>query len=379
MANKTNETNHTVTEITISTETFFRLTALILGIFITVWIVGKITHALILLFVAFFLALALNSPVYGISKRLPGKLRGNRLLATGISYLIVVLLIGLFASYIIPPLVKQTESFISASPHIISDFRNQKGTAGDLIRRYHLGNQVNSISNQLSSRLHNVGGSAYSALAGVGSSIFSVITILVLTFMMLSEGPKWLVTTKKIVPSNHHPLIDRLGSDMYLVIRGFVNGQVTLAILAAILITPALLFLHIGYPVALIVVIFICGLIPMVGHTIGAVIVTTVALFHSTSAGIIILTYYLLYQQFENYIIQPKIQANSTNMSPLLVFASLIIGVSFGGLLGGLVAIPVAGCARIIILEIFRTNKIINNKEFDSSISPNQSIATEND
>jgi predicted PurR-regulated permease PerM len=112
------------------------------------------------------------------------------------------------------------------------------------------------------------------------------------------------------------------------------------------------------------VVVFICGLIPMVGHTIGAIIVTLVALFHSVSSAVIILAYYILYQQIENYLIQPRIQANTTNMSPLLVFAAVLVGVSFGGLFGGLVAIPVAGCIRIALLEYLRSRHIIGSSEF---------------
>jgi predicted PurR-regulated permease PerM len=356
-----------ITEITISTDTFIRLAALIIGTLLLIWVVRKTSHALILIFVAFFLALALNSPVYAIARRLPGKLRGNRALGTGISFFIVVLILGAFITYITPPLAKQTESFIKAAPHLVEEFKNKDGAAGSLIRRYHLGNEVNNLSNQLTKRLHNVGGTAFSTAVSVGSSVFNVVTILVLTFMMLAEGPRWMAFSKEIIPSRKHGLVDRLTQDMYKVIKGFVNGQVILAAIAAILIMPAVFFLHIGYPIALILVIFICGLIPMVGHTIGAIIVTIVALFHSTSAGIIILTYYFLYQQFENYIIQPRIQANTTNMSPLLVFASVIVGISFGGLLGGLVAIPVAGCARILLLEYLRSNNIIDNVDFEKA------------
>jgi predicted PurR-regulated permease PerM len=90
-----------------------------------------------------------------------------------------------------------------------------------------------------------------------------------------------------------------------------------------------------------------------------------VALFHSTTSAIVILAYYILYQQIENYLVQPRIQANTTNMSPLLVFIALVIGVSFGGILGGLVAIPVAGCIRIAILEYLRSQKIIDTPEFE--------------
>jgi predicted PurR-regulated permease PerM len=103
----------------------------------------------------------------------------------------------------------------------------------------------------------------------------------------------------------------------------------------------------------------------MVGHTIGIIIVSSVALFSSVGAALGIFAYYLLYQQIENYLIQPRIQANTTNMSPLLVFSSLVIGVSFGGLFGGLVAIPVAGCLRIALLEYLRSHKIIDTPEFE--------------
>jgi len=146
-----------------------------------------------------------------------------------------------------------------------------------------------------------------------------------------------------------------------------VNGQVVLAAIASCMLLPALIILHISYPAALVVVVFICGLIPLIGHTIGAVIVTTVALFHSPLTAAIVLAYYILYQQIENYIIQPRIQANSTNMSPLLVFSAVIVGVNFGGLFGGLVAIPVMGCIRIALLDYLHTKHIIEDEVYDDS------------
>ncbi len=178
--------------------------------------------------------------------------------------------------------------------------------------------------------------------------------------MMLVEGPGWLRFLRDIIPDRRHRVADRVARDMYGVIKGFVNGQVTLAALAAVLVSPGLFILHVSYPIALVVVVFICGLIPMVGHTIGAIIVTIVALFQSTSAAIIILAYYILYQQIENYLVQPRIQANLTNMSPLLVFLAVVVGVSFGGLFGALIAIPFAGCIRIIVLEYLRNQNAID-------------------
>lgn len=349
--------------ITITTETFIRLAILTVGTITLIVAIHKSAHALLLVFTAFFLALALNAPVHALSRRLPGKRKGSRKLATILSFLIVVLLLGGFIASIAPPLVRQTSDLASAAPKLVRDFRSQDSTTGRFIRDHKLQKQVDNVSNQLSSRLKNIGGSAFSTIRRIGSSIFSLLTILVLTFMMLIEGPGWIRLFREIVPDKHHAVVDRLANDMYRVVKGYVNGQVLLAALASVLIIPAILILGISYPVALMVIVFVCGLIPLVGHTIGAVIITTVALFDSTTSAIIILTYYILYQQLENILIQPRIQANSTDMSPLLVFMSVVIGVSFGGLIGGLVAIPVAGCLRIAILEYLKQKKIISEPE----------------
>lgn len=350
--------------LTVSFQTFLRLTLLVVVTIILLGALHKAAHALLLIFTAFFLTLALNGPVYWLSRHLPGKRRGSRSIATTLSFLVVIILLGGFIASIAPPLVRQTGNLVNASPHLVQDLRSQNSETGRLIRHYHLEKQVDTLSTQLSERIKHAGGTAFSTAQRVGSSFFSLLTILVLTFMMLVEGPRWFSFIREVVPDKHHNMADRLAHDMYRVIKGFVNGQVILAALASLLIMPAVLLLHISYPAALMVIIFICGLIPLVGHTIGAIIVTLVALFHSTGSAVVILAYYILYQQIENYLIQPRIQANTTNMSPLLVFMSVVVGVSFGGLFGGLVAIPAAGCLRIAILEYLRSRDIIDTPRF---------------
>jgi predicted PurR-regulated permease PerM len=354
--------------VTVTTETFTRLALLSIGTLALIFAVRKASHALLLIFVAFFLALALNGPVHWLSQRLPGKRKHSRILATGLSFLLIVVLLTAFVASLVPPLVRQTEGFVNTAPGLIRDFRSQDSTTGRFIRQHKLEKQVDKFSQQLSERLKSSGGRAFATVEKIGSSVFAMLTIWVLTFMMLVEGPAWLEFFREIIPDQHHKMADRLALDMYKVIKGFVNGQVTLAALAAVLIMPAVLVLHISYPAALMVIIFICGLIPLVGHTIGAIIVTTVALFHSLSAAIIILAYYILYQQIENILIQPRIQANATNMSPLLVFSSVVIGVSFGGLFGGLLAIPIAGCIRIVLLEYLASRRIIEPAEVKEAL-----------
>jgi predicted PurR-regulated permease PerM len=350
-------------EIDVSVRTLFKLLFFTIGAIILVAAVHKAAHALVLVFTAFFLALALNAPVSWIAHHLPGKRKGSRALATSVSALLVLLVLGLFIASTIPPIVRQTQSFINSAPRIVRDLRDNNSELGRFINKYHLQKQVDQFSNDLSARLKNASGTAVTTVTKVGTSIFTVLTVLVLTFMMLVEGPRWVAFMRELLPDKHEERTARVARDMYRVVKGYVNGQVLLAAIAAVMILPGLLIFHVSYPIALLGVVFICGLIPMVGHTIGAIIVTIVALFHSPVSALGILIYYITYQQIENYLVQPRLQANTTDMSPLLVFMAVVIGVSFSGLLGGLVAIPVAGCIRVWLLDYLREKKIIESPE----------------
>jgi predicted PurR-regulated permease PerM len=353
--------NTPIVELTIANRTVVRILALIILSILFLAALKTAQHALTLIFIAFFLALALNAPVHWIDEHLPGKRKGgSRSLATAVSFLLVVAVIAAFLASIVPPIIRQSNNLIASAPSLVDDVRDQNSSVGKFVRRYHLQSQVNTFSRQLGDRLKHVTGTAVSTITAFGTSVFSVLTVLVLTYMMLLEGPRWLKKFHDLVPTEKQAYASKLTGDMYQVIRGYVNGQVLLAAIASLLIAPMLFFLHISYPIALIFVVFICGLIPMVGHTIGAIIVTTVALFHSLPSAVLILAYYILYQQIENYLIQPRIQANSTNLSPLLVFVAVVIGVSFSGLLGGLVAIPIMGCIRVIAIDQIKRRHMLH-------------------
>lgn len=339
-------------EFTVSNETLVRVILIILIAIGLVEAFLKIKSAVVLLLLSFFLCLVFNGPVSWIAKKLPGKAQGSRLLATTITYLILAILLGSFFTYITPPFVHQTERFIAAVPHLVKETQNQNTALGSFVRKHHLQNQVNNLSKQLSAQLGNIWGVAFSSLIRIAKDVFSMVAVLALTFLMLVEGPRWQVGLRKVfVRRRNDEMVTRVTHEMYSVVRGYVNGQVLLAIIAALLVAPALFIMGVSYPVALMVVVFISGLIPMLGHTIGAVILTVMALFHSVSAALVVLIWYVVYINIENYLLSPKIQANSTKMSPLLVLIAIIVGINFGGLLGGLIAIPVAGIVRVAIVE----------------------------
>jgi predicted PurR-regulated permease PerM len=360
----------TEVEFTVSNRTIFRVIGAVITAIIIFAAVRQSAHTLTLIGVAVFLSLALNAPVRWLSQHLPGKRRGSRGLATGISIGIVLLLLGLFLALIVPPLVEKTNSFVRQAPSIVEQARDQNSGVGKFIRQHHLQGQVDHLSKQLSGRVDNITGSAVDTLSRIGSSLFATITVIVLTVMMLVEGPHWRRIFEQLVPNRHAARSQRLARDMHQVIQGYVNGQVLLAAIASLLIVPMLFILHISNPLALMVVVFVCGLIPMVGHTIGAIIITIVALFHSLPSAIIILAYYILYQQIENYAVQPRIQANATNMSALLVFISVILGANFGGLLGALVAIPVVGCIRVAVLDYLEDKRLLSPATVEAEKTP---------
>lgn len=363
---RSNSLNAPEVEVVVSNRTILRILAAAILAVVFFAAVRHSAHTLTLIGASLFLALALNAPVQWLALHLPGKRRGSRGLATGLSIGIIVILLGVFLSFVVPPLVRQTNKFVRQVPTLINQVRDEDSGLGKFVRDHHLESEVNKLSSQLSSRASNITGSAVGTLSRIGSSLFSTLTVIVLTVMMLAEGPRWRRILEQLVPERHSARTQRLAHDMHRVIQGYVNGQVFLAAIASVLIVPMLFILHISNPLALMVVVFICGLIPMVGHTIGAIIVTTVALFHSVPVAIIILAYYILYQQIENYVVQPRIQANATNMSALLVFVAVILGANFGGLLGALVAIPLAGCLRVLILDYLEDHKLLSRKAVEA-------------
>lgn len=361
-------------EFTVSNRTILRVIVAAILAIIAFAAIRQAAHTLVWIGVALFLALALNAPVRWLAEHLPGKRRGNRAWATALSIAIIVVLLGIFLYFIVPPLVSQTTKFIKQVPQLVSDLHDQNSGIGHFIREHHLEKQVDKLSSEISNRVGNIGGTAFSAISTIGSSLFAALTITVLTVMMLASGPRWRRIFEQLIPHKHAARTQQLAHDMHRVIQGYVNGQVLLAAIASVLIVPMLFILGISNPLALMVIVFICGLIPMVGHTIGAIIITIVALFHSVTAAIIILAYYILYQQIENYVVQPRIQANATNMSALLVFIAVILGANFGGLLGALVAIPVMGCARVAVLDYLESRNILSPKTVEAEKTQEKAV-----
>lgn len=339
------------TEITISNRTIFRVVVVLgLAVFSARFFLA-LTKPLTLVLIAFFLAMALNPAVSWVSKHLK---RQNRTLATAISFISVILVLVTFFSFVIPPLVSQVADFVTEVPASVQNLKSQDSPVGRAIQRYDLDQQIDEFSSNFESMVEpepilNTG-------RKIGEVIVSTFAVLAMTFMMLNEGPAWVKRILSLVPSKQRKHREMLLGKMYRMVTGYVNGQLIVSTIAAtlllvvLLIVSSLLDVTVN-AVALAGIMAIFGLIPMIGNPIGAVIVVGACLLSSFNLAVIVGVYFLIYSQIENVTLQPYVQSKQNELTPLTVFISALIGISYGGIVGALFAIPVAGCIRIFLID----------------------------
>jgi len=361
-------------KIDIDTNTFVRFGLVILAFVAAIFVAYHVRSALITIGIALFLALALNPPVSWIAKRLPGKSE-NRVSATAIAYLLVILILGGLLVTVVPPVIEQSSKFANTVPGLIDEAADQRDVFTDFIHRYGLEDQVDSaIENakqQASSVAANIGNLIVSGAGAVFSGATTLLFVIVLAFLMLIEGPMWLKRVWGLYEDpdrleRHRDLVYK----MYRVVTGYVNGQITIATIASVSTLVVVLILSAIFPLPgnlalpLATIIFLTGLVPMVGATIGAIIVTLILLLNSAPAALAFLIYFIIYQQIENNFIAPTIQSKRVELSALGVLSAILIGISLFGLLGGLISIPIAGCLRVLLLHYLdHTRKIRKAKE----------------
>jgi len=359
--------------IEIDTRTFVRFWLVVIGFALAALAMYSARTALITLGVAFFLAMALNSPVSYLAKHLPGR---SRVGGTALAYVIVVAILSVFVFLVVPPIIQQTAKFVDTIPGLIDTATTQWHGLDQLIDKYHLHPQVDqaleTFKDNTANWAANIGQNILSGVGSILSIIASTFLVLVLSFLMLIEGPAWLSRLWGIYNDQdrmeaHKQLVHR----MYTVVTGYVTGQLTVsaigATLAGTVVFVISLFLNVPTNLALptVAIVFMLSLIPMFGATISGVLVALLLGFNDISAGIIFAGYFIIYQQIENNFISPTIQSRKVELSALAVLASVTIGLYVFGLAGGIISIPVAGCLKVLLedyLERAKRNRVESEK-----------------
>ena len=201
------------------------------------------------------------------------------------------------------------------------------------------------------SRLLGISGTALAVTKSVVTAVIAIVTIAFLTLFMLLEGPAWVERFYSLLPVEKQPRWRAVGYDIYRTIGGYVTGNLAISLIAGVVSTAVFLAVGVPYAVALGLLVAILDLIPLAGATIAAIVVTTVAFLDSTTSGIIILIFFVLYQQLENHVLQPVVYGRTVQLSPLAVLIAVLIGAKLAGVVGALAAIPVAGAVQVLLVD----------------------------
>ena len=273
--------------------------------------------------------------------------------------MIALAAVGLLGLLVIPPLVAQIRDFIDAVPDFIDELTAGRGPLGFLQDDYQIVDRVReAIEEEGAGGVLGVAAPAQAIATSVITAVVGLVTIIFLTFFMLLEGRRSVDRFLALLPESTRPRWERVGSDIYRTVGGYVSGNLLISLIAGTVSAIVLFVLGSDYAIALAVVVGIFDLIPLAGATIAAIIVSTVAFIElGWVKGLIVVAFFIGYQQLENHVLQPVIYGRTVQMSPLAVLIAVLIGAELAGVLGALAAIPIAGTVQAIFGKLLRYRK----------------------
>lgn len=312
-------------------------------------LVTRLTSVLTLIAVSLFLALGLDPVVQAIQARGPKRSR-----AVGMVLMLTVALFVGIVALVVPPVVGEAGQLADQAPAIV-DKMLQNQTVRDLDQQYGL---ISRGQAELEKRLTDqslwttVFGGVLGAGRAVVSGLFSAFTVLVLTLYFTASLPRVKASVYRMVPRSRRQRVSFLSEEISNRVGGYFLGQLAVATINGICSYVLMVVVGVPYAAVLAVSVGLLGLIPMVGASIGAVLVIVVALFQSTATSIVVGVYYVLYQQFENYFIAPRIMQRTIAVPGAITVVAALAGGTLLGVLGALMAIPVAAGLLLIYQEV---------------------------
>jgi predicted PurR-regulated permease PerM len=302
-------------------------------------------HVITWVLIAIFLALALNPAVEFFEHR--GLRRGY---STGLVVILALAAIVGLGFLLLPPLIDQIRSFVDYVPQVVDDLTRGRGPFGFLQTKYQIVDRVReAIDKQGAGGVLGITGAGLAVARGVVTAVAGAVAIGFLTFFMLLDGRRLVERFYNFLPAETRPRWQRIGHEIYRTVGGYVTGNVLISVIAGTASAIALFVLGSDYAIALAVVVGVLDLIPLAGATLAAILVSTVVFVElGWVKGIVIIVFFIVYQQLENHVLQPVIYGRTVQLSPLVVLISVLIGAELAGILGALAAIPVAGMVQAI-------------------------------
>lgn len=343
-------------KLEVDNNTIARFWLIALGIVSAIGLIFWAKSALVILGMSIFLAVAINPLVNRLAK---SKLfKGKRGPAAVIAYVGVIFLILVAMAVIVPALVEQITNIIKNAPNMLNDIfdgisklKFMENWNIEDVRQSFLTTLQNNAQNWIAS----IGGSVFSGIGSIATSVVSAVLLIVTSLLISIELPSlkryaFGFYRNKKRKKHHEDLLYR----MYSVIVGFVGGQMMVALINSLVACLVIFILSYIFPIPQGMItlfgltLFLGAIVPMFGATIGMIITALFMVLYSWQSALIFVVYYLIYQQIEGNVIGPFIQSKRVDLSLLLILISITIGTFMSGLLGGVIAIPLAGCLKIL-------------------------------
>jgi predicted PurR-regulated permease PerM len=326
-----------------------RIVLTVVAVLLALYLVYLLRRPIGWVLIAVFLAVALSGPV----NRLDRHIRRGFAIAT---VYIGLLLVPIFmAALIVPPFVREANKLADRAPHYardVTDYVQKNKRLRKLNNDYDITTKLQQEAGRLPSKLGGAAGTLRDVGFGIVSSIFQLVTILILTAFLLGSGRQWVDAFLRLHPLDRRQRLRRTLERVAAAVGNYVAGALAQAALAGLLTYFVLLILGVPFAAPLAVLTFFLDLIPLVGATIGAIIVGIVTLFVDFPITTIIWTVWaIVYQQVENSVIQPRIQRRAVDVNPFVVLVSVLFGSTLLGVIGALIAIPAAASIQIVIRE----------------------------
>jgi predicted PurR-regulated permease PerM len=326
-----------------------RTVLIVVSVVLALYLIYLVRRPLGWLFIATFLAVALAGPVNFLERRM------KRGLAITVVYLGLLAVPVALGALIVPPLVNEASNLAEKAPEYADDvtrFVNDNERLRALDADYDLTGTLREEASKLPSKLGGAAGTLRDVGLGLINSIFALVTILILTAFMLGGGRRWIDLGLRYLPEDRAHRLERVLRRSGAAVGNYVAGALIQATVAGILAYIVLSILGVPFAAPLAVLIAFLDLIPLVGATIGAVVVGVVTLFADfPTATIVWAIWSIVYQQIENNLIQPQIQKRAVDINPFLVVVAVLFGATLLGVLGALVAVPVAASIQIAVRE----------------------------
>jgi predicted PurR-regulated permease PerM len=325
--------------IDVPTRTVVRVIALVLAAAAAVQILDAVSRVLTWIAVSIFLAVALE-PVVRVTERWMSRTWAVLTVFGGL-----LALVALFLAVLIIPIATQVDDLRAAAPGYLQRLERNH-TIRDLNQRYKLVQKAQDAAKQAPARV-------FGAAGRFVNGVVATLTVLFLTLFLMFELPTMSRGLLSLLTEDDAARVRLVAADVNRSIGGYVLGNLAISVIAGATVGISLWILGVPYAAALAVFMGVCDLVPLVGATVGALAAIGVAFAaQGVTAGIVMIVVNVVYQQFENHILQPIVYRKTVQLSAFLVLVAVLVGGELMGVLGALVAIPIAGSIQLVVREI---------------------------